>query len=236
VLHYREGNTDEAFWLVFLATHFGKHGQDGWRLIEAVYGRLGQGALWDWHCTSRELPAFRAWVAENEPTLRGADGVSRRFSNHRKYESLKAHSNKGLPAVVMSYVDWVKRSKTHQNLIRDLHKQVGQNPREVFAAMYRSMDDVLRFGRLGKFDYLAMLGKLGIAPIDPNSAYLREATGPLAGARLLFTGDPEHTKTDAALDTRLEELDGYLGVGMQALEDALCNWQKSPQAYEYFKG
>lgn len=236
VLHYREGNIDEAFWLVFLATHFGKHGTDGWRLTEDVYGRLNQGALWDWHRTSCGLPAFRVWVAANEATLRGSDGVSRRFSNHRKYESLRADSKKGLPAVVESYVGWVARSGTHQSLIRGLHKQVGQNPREVFAAMYRSMDEVVRFGRLGKFDYLAMLGKLGIAPIEPNSAYLREATGPRAGARLLFIGDPENATIDTQLDARLEELDGYLGVGMQALEDALCNWQKSPRTYEYFKG
>ncbi len=236
VLHYREGASDEAFWLVFLATHFGKHGEDGWRLTEAVYGSLGQGSLWNWSDTSSALPAFRDWVARNEAVLRGGDGVSRRFSNHRKYESLKATSKKGLPTVVESYVAWVTRSRTHQGLIRELHKQVGQNPREVFAAMYRSMDDVMRFGRLGKFDYLAMLGKLGIAPIEPNSAYLREATGPLSGARLLFTGDAEDNSMDEQLDARLEGLDGHLGIGMQALEDALCNWQKSPRAYEYFKG
>ncbi len=236
VLHCREGRSDEAFWLVFLATHFGKHGEDGWRLTEAIYGSLDQGRLWDWRRTSRALPDFRAWVAANEAVLRGGDGVSRRFSNHRKYESLKAHSKKGLPTVVESYVAWVTRSGTHQGLVRELHKQVGQNPREVFAAMYRSMDEVMRFGRLGKFDYLAMLGKLGIAPLEPNSAYLREATGPLSGARLLFAGDTEDATMDAHLDSKLEGLDGYLGIGMQALEDALCNWQKSPRAYEYFKG
>jgi Alpha-glutamyl/putrescinyl thymine pyrophosphorylase clade 3 len=236
VLQYREGKSDEAFWLVFLATHFGKHGEDGWRLTEAVYGSLGQGSIWDWRRTSRALPDFRDWVAKNGDTLRGGDGISRRFSNHRKYESLKATSKKGLPAVVESYVAWVTRSGTHQGLVRELHKQVGQNPREMFAAMYRSMDDVMRFGRLGKFDYLAMLGKLGIAPIEPNSAYLREATGPLSGARLLFVGDAEDASMDTRLDSKLEGLDDHLGIGMQPLEDALCNWQKSPRAYEYFRG
>lgn len=236
VLHHRRGNADEAYWLVFLATHFGKHGEDGWRLADAVYGRLGQGGLWDWPSTSRGLPAFRQWVAANETTLRGDDGTKRRFSNHRKYESLKGDSSKGLPAVVESYVGWVGPPRTHQDLVRALHTQVGQNPREVFGALYRSMNAVTRFGRLGKFDYLAMLGKLGIAPIEANSAYLREATGPLAGARLLFAGNSEDGSQDMQLDGYLKELDARLNVGMQTLEDALCNWQKSPDRYRYFRG
>ncbi len=48
ILQYRQGNVDEAYWLVFLATHFGKHAKDGWRLARDVYGRLGGPGLWDW--------------------------------------------------------------------------------------------------------------------------------------------------------------------------------------------
>lgn len=236
VLQYRRGNSDEAFWLVFLATHFGKHEQDGWRLARDVYGHLGGSGRWDWASTSGDLAGFREWVARNEATLRGCDGVKRRFSNHRKYSSLRADSSAGLAPVVESYVGWVQPERGHQGLIRELHVQVGQNPREVFDALYRSMDEVLQFGRLGKFDFLAMLGKLGIAPIEPGSAYLREATGPLAGARLLFVGDAADKRSDRELDALLGRLDVVLGVGMQVLEDSLCNWQKKPAKYERFKG
>ena len=45
------------------------------------------------------------------------------------------------------------------------------------------MDTVQRFGRLGKFDFLTMLGKLGIAPIEPGITFLKGATGPLACRR-----------------------------------------------------
>jgi hypothetical protein len=31
-------------------------------------------------------------------------------------------------------------------------------------------------------------------------------------------------------------LEADLGVGMQAMEDALCNWQKSPRRFVHFKG
>lgn len=236
VLHYRQGSADEAFWLVFLATHFGKHEKDGWRLTRDVYGRLGGPGIWDWRSTSSDLPGFRDWTVRNEETLCGGDGVRRRFSNHRKYRTLRANSRAGLAAVVETYVEWVRPERGHQGLIREIHTQVGQNPREVFNAMYLSMDAVKQFGRLGKFDYLAMLGKLGIAPIEPASAYVRESTGPLAGARLLFAGDTKDKSLDRELDSLLCQLDDVLGVGFQVLEDSLCNWQKSPASYVRFRG
>jgi len=34
----------------------------------------------------------------------------------------------------------------------------------------------------------------------------------------------------------LDELDEDLVIGMEVLEDALCNWQKSPLKFEHFKG
>ena len=236
VLLHRQGETDEAYWLVFLAVHFGKHARDGWRLARDVYGRLGGPGLWDWARTSTDPAAFRAWLAANAVTLKGGDGVPRRFSNHRKYESLDPHSAMGTGAVMTSYVAWVGPPRTHQEMIREAHKAVGQNPREVFDHLYRSMGSVRRFGRLARFDYLTMLDKLGMAPIEPGSAYLGEATGPLRGARLLFAGDPDTALGGKVLDAYLAALDEHLGVGMQALEDALCNWQKSPARFVSFRG
>ena len=85
----------------------------------------------------------------------------------------------------------------------------------------------MRFGRLGRFDFLTMLGKLGIAPVQPGSAYLwHDASGPLAGAKLLLLGDADAKVPARQLDAQLEDLDKHLKVGMQTLEDALCNWQK----------
>jgi hypothetical protein len=91
-------------------------------------------------------------------------------------------------------------------------------------------------GRLGRFDFLTMLGKLQLAPIAPGSVYLDKATGPLAGARFLFFGDREYAITGRALEPRVDALDEILGVGKQVIEDSLCNWQKSPDVYKYFRG
>lgn len=234
VLRMRRGEYDEAFWLVFLFVHFGKHSVDGWRLVRDIYGGLGENH-WSWRKVSTNPRAFRDWLVENQDRL-VRDGVSRRFGNHRKYETLSASSSAGTAAVVDSYVTWVSPPRTHRELIQEAHRQVGQDPRAVFDFLYRSMNAVSRFGRLAKFDYLTMLGKLGIAPIEPGSAYLVGATGPMKGARLLFLGSTTGKGKATELDLWLNELDQKLGVGMQVLEDSLCNWQKSPRKYVHFRG
>jgi Alpha-glutamyl/putrescinyl thymine pyrophosphorylase clade 3 len=48
IFQERTGNRDEAFWLVFLFVHFGKHRRSDWLLIADVYGRLHRGPLWSW--------------------------------------------------------------------------------------------------------------------------------------------------------------------------------------------
>jgi len=234
VFHMRRGNHDEACWLVFLFVHFGKHPTDGWRLVRDIYGGLG-GEWWTWAKVSANPSAFQTWLAASSKTLKN-DGVSRRFGNHRKYESLSAASPAGTAAVVKSYVNWVAHPRTHHRLLKDAHREVGQNPREVFGYLYNTMNAVRRFGRLAKFDYLTMLGKLGLAPIEPGSAYLGEATGPKRGAELLFRGSSTAKTPAKNLDAWLNELDDKLGVGMQALEDAICNWQKSPTRFIHFRG
>ena len=235
VLRNRQGETDEAWWLVFLATHFGKHAVDGWRLAREIYGKLGQPGLWDWAAISGRPDAFRLWLASNEAAL-SSGTVSRRFSNHRKYESLKATSAAGTASVFASYVAWIAPPRTAGEMVRQLHKNVGQDPEVVFAALYNSMGTVRRFGRLGKFDFLTMLGKLGIAPVEPGSAFLKGATGPLRGARLLMGGRVDAPMSAISLDEKLSELGRRLGLGIQVLEDSLCNWQKSPDAYRQFRG
>lgn len=63
------------------------------------------------------------------------------------------------------------------------------------------------------------------------------ATGPLAGAILLF-GNQTSGATPREIDRWLTELGERLGIymGMQVIEDALCNWQKSPNLFVPFRG
>lgn len=236
ILHQRQGRIEEAYWLVFLAIHFAKHRRDGWRLARDIYGFLGGARRWDWRKISTGPAGFRVWLANNEATLRGADGISRRFGNHRRYESLSASSSAGTAAVIESYVTWVSLKGSHQTLMEAALNNAGGNPRKAFDSVYRSMTAVQRFGRLAKFDYLTMISKLDLAPIEAGSAYLKGSTGPLKGARLLFGGSTDGGMSATELDPFVVELGDKLGLGMQVMEDSLCNWQKSPVKFISFRG
>jgi hypothetical protein len=234
ILHKRAGRIDEAFWMVFLSVHFGKHRKDGWRLARDIYGNLGKGR-WDWSRVSANPGSFRKWLAANEDVLKDAK-IRRRFGNHRKYESLDAWNPRGTGAAVETYVKWVKPPRTHMEMIREARKVGGDDPRKLFAYLYDSMDAVATFGRTAKFDYLTMIGKLQLAPIEPGSTYMNGATGPFKGSNLLFGGSIDSGLTRKDIDQSLVDMGAALKVGMQVLEDALCNWQKSPAKFKPFRG
>lgn len=235
VLHHRQGNIDEACWLVFLSTHFGKHLRTGWRLTRDIYRSLGSGPCWTWNRVSATPGEFRQWLTLNYATF-STDGVERHFGNHRKYETLSPDAKRFTGAVVESYVHWVGPLASHQALIAGVVAAVGSDAKTMFDQLYMSMNGVLSFGRTARFDYLTMLGKLDLAPVEPGSAYLNGATGPLKGAKLLFGGTTLANLSWHDLDDWLVHLDSDLGVGMQVLEDALCNWQKSPGQFRRYRG
>ena len=224
--HSQNGNVDEAFWLVFLATHFGEdEHQSGHRLVKDVYCGLGNAVRWDWKRICSDPNGFRQWLKSNKDVLQ----KNGRFGNHRKYESLlDEHTGK----TIASYIEWIGPAHKHLHFINGFCNGRKTNSHILFDALYKSMEAVWRFGRTGKFDYLSMVGKLGLADIEPGHPYLQDATGPLEGARLLF-GNGLSTKT---LNTRLWELGLHLDLyfSMQALEDSICNWHKSPDDYISF--
>jgi hypothetical protein len=228
ILHFRAGRLDEAFWLVFLITHFGKSLKHGWRMLREVYSGLGA-ITWTWRRVIANPGAFRAWLLANQGRIAGG------FGSHRKRESVRADLPGGTAAVVESYVAWVGPAHSHAHLMADLIQAGGNSPESIFDHCYNSMT-VARFGRLGKFDYLCLLGRLGFAELVPGSAYLVGATGPVAGARLLFGGRIDARLRATTLEDRLRDLDAVLHVGMQVMEDSLCNWQKSPSHFVHFRG
>lgn len=232
ILSLRQGSIDEVFWLVFLFVYFGKNRRTGWRLLRNVYGCLRTGERWNWERTNSDLAGFKNWLRANEIALK-QDKAG--FGNHRKYESLKSTSTRGTGAAVESYIRWVDPVRTHRGLIEVTRSRVGTDPKLVFDDLYHSMD-VISFGRTAKFDYLTMIGKMGLAAIEPGTPYLQGSTGPLRGARLLFGSTSTTNLSAKDLDSRVVHLGAELNVGMQVLEDALCNWQKSPGHFVAFRG
>ncbi len=233
-IHYmEEGDVDEAFWLVFLFVLCGKHSTKGYGLVRMVYGAFDDKFVWTWKKFSKNPDHFSLWLHQKLPVIRQARKQFP-FGNHRKYESLDK-----LDVVLKSYADWVGPKKSHQHLIATATANAkGEgSPKEIFDYLYKDMKAVHRFGRTGKFDYLTMLGKMQLANIEPPSAHMVHATGPVQGARLLFAGRVDHKGfTKKQLDQMSIDLEKVLGVGMQVIEDSLCNWQKSPEKYIHFSG
>jgi Alpha-glutamyl/putrescinyl thymine pyrophosphorylase clade 3 len=229
VVHLLQRNhLDEAAWLVFLMTFFAKPADSGWMRLRDVYGRLGQG-MWDWSAVSTTPREFGSWLADNWRYIRGT------FGNHRKYESLRPDARRPMATAAESYVAWVIGAGDHRRLFTGIVRLAGNDPHIIFDALYYKFP-VPGFGRLGKFDYVAMLGRYGIVPAEAGSAYLNGATGPAAGARLLFDGRRDGPSSTTSLETYLADLDTDLKVGMQVLEDALCNLQKKPEEFVHFRG
>lgn len=232
VLRLRAGDIDEACWLVFIFIHFGKHARSGYRYAREVYGALGTRAPWTFAAVSADVAGFRAWLDAHQVEL--TRGAGRGFGNHRKYQSLSAYKPNGTGHAFATYVQWVRGRGNQAALIAAALQESGGNPAMAFDRLYRSMQAVRSFGRTARFDYLTMLGKLGVANIRPGSAYFSSATGPIVGARLMLQGNANHDLSIGELDRRVAAMAQHLGVGMQEMEDSLCNWQKSPNSYVRF--
>ncbi|MGH7131038.1 MAG: hypothetical protein ACREJO_03740 [Phycisphaerales bacterium] len=234
VLFDQRGNRDEAFGLAFLATHCGRHRTDGWRLAALLYGGEGRGQEWTWNRLVANPDEFGRWLGTARRRWQTAGNVPR-FGNHRKYESLDPMKGSGTNHIVSSYVEWVGPEKVHERRL-GVVMNGETDPGNRFELLYESMATIHRFGRMARFDHIAMLGKLGLAGVQPATPYLQGSTGPLRAAALLFRGDSNSRDDVAELETRAIALGGALGIGMQEVEDSLCNWQKSPQAFRPFRG
>ncbi|MDQ3168535.1 MAG: hypothetical protein M3Q55_00150 [Acidobacteriota bacterium] len=234
ILHARQSNIDEAFWLVFLFVHFGKNLRGGWRYLLEVYGRLGEEPSWSWAQVTGDPDGFRAWLADKKSHI-GRNTVPGGFGNHRKYESLDALGPSGTGASIAGYVRWVAEGGGHAALFRAAVDDASGDARMAFNSLFRTMK-VVRFGRTAKFDYLAMVGKIGLAVIEPDAAYFENRSGPTLGARLLFAGSKNAPVSIRELESLAKRLDSGIQVGMQAIEDALCNWQKTPNRFKAFRG
>lgn len=235
MLHKRAGDFEEACWLVFLFTHFGKNLTSGYRLLRDVYGRLHKGNRWTLARTAKDPLAFRHWLHTSQDELR-LGTVHRAFGNHRKYQSLDAWKPGGTGAAVESYIAWVKSFGSHKALFDAAAGATGGDPEKSFRWLNKSMATVASFGRTARFDYLSMIGKVELADIRPDSVYFGNATGPVDGAKLLFCGDTNSNASTNELQTLADELAAYLDLDKQVMEDSLCNWQKSPTVPVGFRG
>lgn len=233
----RDGDIDESCWMVFYYVHFGKNSRGGWRYARDVYGALGHRERWTWANVSKDPQDFRRWLGANEENIKHARSPGG-FGNHRKYQSLSADADDQTGAAFESYVEWIGEGNSHVGRFSEITSECENSRGERFDAIYCSMSAVKSFGRMARFDYLCMIGKLEIFDIEPTSVYVGAATGPKTGGKLLFGGSPTARRTNAQLEAAYKTMAQRLGLpfGMQVIEDAVCNWQKSPDEFRAFRG
>ncbi|HIE0145270.1 hypothetical protein JEQ03_14735 [Serratia marcescens] len=235
-LYHRAGNYDEACWLVFLSTHFGKNIKTGWQLCRDIYSGLGT-QIWTWNNITDNFEAFERWFKDSSDELMSTS-TQRQYGNHRKYETLKNDSKRSIPRVFRSYIDFIGKTKSHAARFAEA-EMIARSPESLFELLYSNMRSVISFGRTAKFDYLTMLRKKNLLNIEPSHPFLTGSTGPIKGGRLLFNNNRENGDSINILNEKLSLLAEILPIEylrMQVLEDALCNWQKSPDDYKYFGG
>jgi len=210
------GDADEALWLLFLTIHFG---QDVPETIRLFYGRLGVGC-WHWETVRRHPEVLQNWMRTNRKRLRKL-----KFGNHRKRRIMDPEHERGTWAVIRSFLDWVaEHGKGSPKRAFDKCVDDALDAGNAFDRLY-AMLDILDFGRTARFDLLCLLGNLRIFSLSPPHCYLSGATGPRQGALLMVTGRRD-SKFESEFDQTVSELTAFLGVPMEAMEDALCNWQK----------
>jgi hypothetical protein len=211
VEQHAQGNIEEATWLAFLVTHIGGHEEgadDFWHAVRAVYSGFGEVRL-SWSRVLANSEELLHWQERHSRQLEAL-----RFGNHRKFESWKQ-----LAPVLQSYVAGVQGRGGEQ---RRLFERPALSPAENFDRLMHDLSFIYRFSRLGIYDLLCLLGNLRVYALKPGKLYLRGASGPLHGARLLFAEDADPDQ----LDARGCDLASRLSVSVDAMEDALCNWQK----------
>lgn len=213
---FKEGHLDEAVWLSFLTTHFGL---DAKNTIGQFYRKFGEG-LWNWESIYENANSIRNWLISNEKGFKPL-----RFGNHRKFETKDPNNPNGTPAVIQSFVEWVQKTGDGRPYQALCVVSQANTPEERFDRLYRGIS-LIRFGRTAKFDFLCLLGNLGILKISPPHCYLDESTGPKGGALLMVEGKIKGRVT-ANIEEIIRRLWLTLGIPVEVMEDALCNWQKA---------
>jgi len=230
----KKGETEEAYWLCFLVTYCGKNLKNGWSSLKTIYA--GNGKINYWKNISQNTEDFLDWLDQIGPTIKTG------FGNHRKYETFQPTKGKGPRSVISSYLNLVKStdgSYCQKEYYDNCKQEYGDDPEELFDSLYKKeTSKIVRFGRLSKFDYLTLLTKVGLIALEPPEAYIGSSTGPKSGLSLLFLNNSRTSKPSSWHKQKMALLK-FLDLGplkMQVLEDALCNWQKSPSKYISFRG
>lgn len=211
---------NNRLWILYLATYFGKSNQSGWELFNrATFDEKKSIMLF--HDIQKDLSYYFKYLASFDFFDRCS------YSNHRKFTAKRLTGEKGVFESMEYFVKNINQYSFEHKI--DFH------------SIYKAAQKVPNFGRLAAFDFASSLVKCGFDVAEPESMYVENSTGPLnaIGLLLRLTNSDSSSKAKFQLCSDLmkwfQKNSNIFMVG-QVLEDAVCNWQKNPSTYIWYKG
>ena len=220
--HCNLGKIEEACWLLFLCSYFGKHPKKGWNFLRSVYSAFDGKIPWNWSQVSGRSEEFGNWLLFNQPELKKIRGLG----NAYKYYTFDRNKAIEMVAQIQSYIVWVKSKVNHVKLFGDIPDYHAIEPSASFQYCYQEMSVQTALKKSVQFDYLALIGNLGIARIQPGHLYLNDILLPKRGTKWLFDIKKSDKIPVSELNMRMSLLVNYLELpfGIQIVQKALGKW------------
>lgn len=196
------GDIDEACWLLFLLSYFGRHPRHEWRLLEKIYFGFGKRAQWTWEYASSDPSAFASWLMEYQYDLYRSGNLG----NAHKFVSFDNHKAMKTADHIIGYISWVKSAKGHRQLLSDAVSSVDGLPSLIFNMLYTAINSQLRFKKAITFEYLSLLGIIGMINIEPGRPYLSDHLFSKLGANWLFDATAGSKLRTSELETIVTKL------------------------------
>lgn len=202
-------------WFLYLATYFGKSRASNWVLFKrSAFSESMELILVEEILRNRNL--YFTELQKNDFFL------GSQFSNHRKYSKKSLLGDKGFIHSANYFLDQIGQFNFSESTNFDI--------------AYNRAQKIPLFGRMASFDYICSLCKCNLQVDQPTSMYLKYSTGPQSGFKyLLKLYGLESPDKEVVIQTGDEILEWFrenteIYLVAQVLEDAICNWQKEPQA------
>lgn len=213
-------NIKDKIWILYLATYFGKSNKSKWVLFNRSSFRVNQSLIT--FTQIRKSPEIYYEYLNSIDLFEGT-----KFSNHRKYTKKSLNGSKGLI--------------NSMNFMIENMEEFNRKQKITFSEFYKLSHKIPGFGRLASFDFTSTMAKCELNVEQPLSMYANNSTGPLKGLFLLLSVTKNSTSHQDQIDLS-EKLtcwflnNSHIFMVAQVLEDAICNWQKSPIHYERYFG
>ncbi len=207
-------------WYIYLATYFGKSNKSKWKLFNNAAFRKDKTLIELDHILNNRQNYYEY--------LRSLDFFAEsNFSNHRKYTKKALDGEGGVLNSMEYFLDNMDHF-THANSVE-------------FDFIYKRALLIPNFGRMAAFDFTASLSKCNLNVDAPVSMYHQSSTGPLRALKhILILSGAESTNRKAQVELGDKLLQWFINNSdipmiAQVIEDAICNWQKSPTRHvKYF--